>query len=438
MTAAVPAFGLQVDQNPNLAVGATGVHAIVEISAADPPAARAPDAAEVLIIDTSKSMTGEKIEQARLAAAAAVDTMRDGVFFAVVSGASTASMVFPPEPGMVRADEATRAAAMAALARLEAAGATAMSTWLRFADSLFDAAATDLRHALMLTDGQNVEGTAQLAAALAHCSGRFVCDCRGVGEDWSMTQLKQIAGALLGTWKPIAQPDQLAGDFREVLSRSMRKRVGDVVLRVRKPPVARIVYLARVRPDIEELTALGVESGDGRVVEFPIGSWGEEVRAYDLRMELAQRDLRIETDTLGRAAGVEVVLPASAPGADPVVAARGSVLVTWTGNVALSGRINEKVAGYSGQQELARAVNDAVRAWDEQREPKATRLLGRAVALAHELGRFDVLEHLSRIAEIEDPAAGRVRARPHGQVQRRYVYESTWLSEQSRPMDGAK
>jgi uncharacterized protein YegL len=436
VTADPPTFGLQVDQNPNLAVGAHRVHAILEISAS--AGHSAPDAAEVVIIDTSSSMIGEKIEQARLAAAAAVDSLRDGVFFAVVSGASIATVVYPPQAGMVRADPATRAEAKVALAALEARGATAMSTWLRLAHELLGSCPAELKHALMLTDGQNVEGTAHLAAALKACAGQFGCDCRGVGEDWSMTQLKQIAGVLLGTWKPIAEPERLSEDFRKVMAASMRKRVAGVVLRVRKPPVARIAYFGRVLPDIEDLSDKGVEREGGRVVEFPIGSWGAEVRAYDLQIVLEQADLRIETGTLGRAAGVEVVLPAPEPDAAPLVAARGSVLVTWTRNAVLSSRINERVAGYTGQQELALAVNQAVRAWDAQQEQEAAKLLGHAVALAYRLGREDVLEQLSQLAEIEDPAAGLVRPRPRGQVPRRHIHDSAWLSEQSRPVDGGQ
>jgi len=431
MTTDVPSFVLRVEQNAHLAVGARTVHAILEVSAVDPRAAAGgppPDAAEVIIIDRSGSMSGRKMKQALLAAAAAVDVLRDGVFFAIVAGQSSAQVVYPAEPVMVRASERTRAEAKRALRGVTTAGGTSMSTWLTLAELLLSTCPAPLKHAIMLTDGQNTEGTALLTGALSTCAGRFVCDCRGVGDDWSLTQLKEIAGALLGSWKPIASPDQLSDDFRSLMAASMRKRVSGVTLRVRPNRAATLTHLARVLPSIEELTDKGVPVQEGRAFEFPLGSWGVEERAYDLRLDLAQQDLNIENDTQGRAARVEVLVP-SADGGSAVVAGE-SVLVAWSTDAALSGLINEAVAGYSGQEELAQVVNRAVQAWDEQASDVGV-LLGRAVALAHRLGRDDLLEQLSRMAFIEDPAAGLVRPRPRGEVERGVLHQSSWLSEQS-------
>src|SRR6266545_4641126 len=51
----------------------------------------------------------------------------------------------------------------------------------------------------MLTDGKNQHETAeQLAMVLRACEGRFLCDTRGVGEDWSGSELRTVASALLG------------------------------------------------------------------------------------------------------------------------------------------------------------------------------------------------------------------------------------------------
>ena len=427
MSTDAPNFTLTVDQNPHLAVGVRTVHAIVEVRSTEAQVASAagpPDAAEVIILDRSSSMSGRKIEQARAAAAAAIDVLRDGVYFAVVAGQSTAMQVYPPKGPMVRAGKETRTAAKRALRHVRADGGTRMSSWLRLALGLFDGCPADLKHAVMLTDGHNIERPDLLAGALEECRGRFVCDCRGVGDEWSLTQIKEITGALLGDWKPIAAAEQLADDFRAVMARSMDKRVTDVKLRVRCAPTATVTHFARVMPTIEELTDKGVPQGNGRVLEFPLGSWGTEERAYDLRIDLSQQELQIEDDTRAKAAAVEIVVPA--PGGGSVVAARGSVFAEWTVDVALSGRINEAVAGYSGQEELAKVVNGAIRAW-EQGAADVTEQLGRAVQLAHRLGRDDVLEHLSRAADIEDPETGRVRPLPPRNVPRSDLHLSSWL-----------
>lgn len=434
MTQEAPAFTLAVDQNPYLAVGARAVHAIVRIAAvaatADAPAAgEPPTAAEVVIIDKSSSMTGMKITEACRAAAAAVEVVRDGTYFAVIAGQSDAEQVYPARGGMVRATSRTRAAATRALAAVKAEGGTHMSTWLRLADRLLTGSPAELKHALMLTDGQNIEGDAPLRDALRACEGHFVCDCRGVGEDWSPNQLRQIARTLRGGWKPVAAPEHLAEDFQSVMAVSMRKRVADVRLRVNLAPGARVVYFARVAPAIEDLSDKAIPS-DGRVVEFPLGSWGDETQDYDLRIDVGQDDLKVENETKSSAGFLAVVIPAAAGAA--TVAAKAKVLARWTTDIRKSAQINGTVAIYTGQQELAKAVNDGIDAWDHER-PDAAEKLGKAIALAYRDPKkySGLLEHLSGIAEFDDPANGLVTPKPRNQVRREHVIWSTYLSEQS-------
>ena len=437
MSIDLPTFTVRVDHNPFLAVDARSVHAVLQIAAG--PAqigGNAPSLAEVIVIDTSSSMAGTKIAEAKRAAAAAVHALRDGTLFALVAGNTTALPVYPAEAAMAVADSATRAAAADALDRVAAGGGTYLSTWLRCADRLLVDAPVELRHALLLTDGQNIEGEQPLKEALTACAGRFVCDCRGIGANWSPEQLKQIARSLNGGWKPISEPEHLTEDFEEVMNRSTRKQVADVTLRVRVAPGARIARLARVMPDIEDLTDKGCAT-DGKI-DFPLGSWGAEVCDYHLRIDVALEELtfkpgRGEKASVGK---LEVLLP----GADgrPTAVAHGSVKVRWTTDIRRSAQINPRVAGYTGQEELARAVNDAISAWDRE-SPDMGEKLGRAVALAHEIGRDDLLEHLAVLADIEDAAAGRVTPKQRAAVKREHVFMTSWLSEQSRPVnsDGA-
>ena len=61
------------------------------------------------------------------------------------------------------------------------------------------------RHAILLTDGINQHETPeQLDAAIEAARGRFQCDCRGVGADWQVAEVRRIATALLGSVDLIA------------------------------------------------------------------------------------------------------------------------------------------------------------------------------------------------------------------------------------------
>src|SRR2546429_9399585 len=67
-----------------------------------------------------------KMSQAKVATAAAIDVVRDGVGFAVVAGTSTAWPVFPPDGSMAVASPSSRAAAKQAVGALRANGGTAL------------------------------------------------------------------------------------------------------------------------------------------------------------------------------------------------------------------------------------------------------------------------------------------------------------------------
>ena len=114
-------FTVDVDQNQYLPEDGREVSAIVTVTAgADAaglsgsgPAAGEPGSAEIIIIDCSGSMEypHTKIAEARAATAAAVDVVRDGVWFAVIAGTERAWPVFPADGSMARADASSRAAA---------------------------------------------------------------------------------------------------------------------------------------------------------------------------------------------------------------------------------------------------------------------------------------------------------------------------------------
>jgi von Willebrand factor type A domain len=426
-------FALRVDSNPYLTVGEHTVNAIIQVAAAEPDpdmAGGAPLAAEIIIIDASTSMTGSRIEEARRAASAAVDVVRDGAYFAVIAGHASAELVYPPGPVMVAASARSRAAAKRRIEKVTAGGTTNMSTWLGLADTLLSGCPAQIKHAIMLTDGHSTDAGGALAATLQACQGRFVCDCRGVGDSWRDDELRQIAHALRGTWAPVAAPEDLADDFRAVLTASMAKRVPDVRLRIRLAGQARVSYFAQVMPSIEDLTGKGVVVDGGQAVEFPLGHWGAQVHDYHLRLEASQRDLRIETGARIRAARIEVLLPSS--GQNP--AASAPVAVQWTTDLVLSSPINPRVAGYSDQEEVASAVNAGLSAW-RNGEPDAEKKMGLAVRLAHQARHKDLLERLSAIAERVSPAEGVIKLRRYEQISQADVLWASYLSEQSRYVD---
>ncbi|HVW42874.1 MAG TPA: VWA domain-containing protein [Amycolatopsis sp.] len=395
-------FQIEVYQNEYLPQGAAEVNAIVTVtsSGSAAPAGDTP-AAEVIIVDCSGSMDHPrtKMAAAKRATAAAIDTLRDGVAFAVISGTDIAQLVYPERLGMVAASAMSRAEAKAAVERLYADRGTAMGEWLLLAKQVFATQASTLRHAILLTDGKNVhERASKLERVLGQTSGEFTCDCRGVGTDWEVRELRKISEALLGTVDIVAEPEDLEDDFRAMTAAAMGKEVADVALRVWTPQGATVKFVKQVEPTLLDLTARRTEAA-ARSGDYPTGSWGAESRDYHVCVQVPPAGIGDKM----LAARVSLV----APGGD--VLGKGQVIAIWTDDTALSTKISPEVAHYTGQAELASAIEEGMEAQRKGDVETATAKLGRAVALAHESGHGDTAKLLSKVVDVVDPARGTVR-----------------------------
>lgn len=398
-------FTADVYQNEFLPDGGTDVNAIVTVTCRGAGAAGqtgAGDAGEIVIVDTSGSMGRTKLEAAKIAAAAAVDQVLDGTWFAVVAGSHQAYLAFPPVrtgAGMVRMDRATRHAAHQAIAQFRSDGGTAMGTWLTLAGRLFDSVPMlAQRHAILLTDGENHNETPQqLSAAIAGVTGRFQCDCRGVGVDWQVEELRRIAQALLGTVDIIPDPGQMQPVFAELMQRSMSRGVAAASLRVWAPQGAQVLFVRQVAPTVEDLTARHTPVNP-LTGAYPTGSWGDESRDYHVSVRLAARGLGQEQ----LAARVQLVVAEQA-------VAQGLVKARWSDDDSLTTRINPEVAHYTGQTELADAIQQGLAAKAAGDEETATTRLGRAVQLAAATGNEEATSRLRKVVEIDDPDTGTVR-----------------------------
>ena len=71
--------------------------------------------------------------------------------------------------------------------------------------------------------------------------------------------------------------------------------------------------------------------------------------------------------------------------------------------------MNRHVAHYTGQAELAQAIQDGLEARKAGDEDTATARLGRAVALAHGSGNEDTANLLAEVVDVIDPATGTIR-----------------------------
>ncbi len=394
-------FDAQVYQNEYLPRRSSEVNAIVTVTATGgngPGGGRSPAAAEIIIVDCSGSMKNN-MHAARRATAAAIDALRPGVAFAVIAGDHRARVAYPRTEHLTAATADTRAAAKRAVSGLKAGGGTAIGSWLSLANRLFAQYPGAIRHAILLTDGRNESETpAELATVLAACAGGFTCDCRGVGTSWSVEELRTVATALLGTVDIVARPSGLAADFTRLMTHAMGKAVAGVTLRVWTPQGAAVRFMKQVAPDVCDLTGAGSAAAVPQSRDYPTGSWGAESRDYHLCVTVTPG--QVGEEMLAARVGVVV---------DGSVHAKGLVRALWTDEEALSTRIDPQVAHYTGQAELAQAIQEGLQARKDGDVVTATARLGRAVALAAESGHADTARLLRQVVEVDDPVTGTVR-----------------------------
>ena len=403
------AFRAKIFQNQFLPQGADEVHAIVNVTHGEisgDVGAAAPARAGLalgILIDCSGSMGehgGERMHHAKSAVRQLIRLLPEDCAFFVVAGSDQATLLCP----LTHADAAGKKAADASVAALLASGGTKMSFWLAEALRQFPAGTDTVRHALLLTDGKNDPNDAHdLEQTLTACEGCFQCDARGVGVDWQPAQLRQISGTLLGTVDIIPEPAGIAADFQAILEKAMGRAVSEATLRLWTPQGAVVKYCKQVSPEIVDLTDRArVGPASPQVRDYPTGAWGNEARDYHLCIQ-------VKPGAVGQkmlAGRVSLLV-----GKDGGKAAEGQVLAVWTDDEARSAVIDREVAHYTGQGELAQAIQEGLHARQNGDEDLATRKLGRAVQLAAESGNEATTKLLRNVVEVVDEKEGTVKLR---------------------------
>jgi hypothetical protein len=400
-------FSSTVYQNEFLPDQGTDVHAIVSVECDEAGTAGQTgqgDVGEVIIVDTSGSMAGSRIEMAKRAALVACDTILDGTWFAIIAGTHQAYLAYPrvtSGPGMVLMDQRTRQAAKQAISAFRADGGTAIGSWLLLARQLFASIGTLAgRHAILLTDGEDYNETpTQLDTAIRQCIGQFQADCRGIGVDWKVSEVRKIAQALLGSVDIIPDARDLPAVMGALIQQAMSRGVADAQLRVWIPQDAQILFVRQVSPTVEDLTHRG-QAINPLTMGYPTGAWGDETRDYHIAVRLPAKSVGQEQ----LAARVQLAVGAQ-------VLTQGLVKARWSADPTLTAQISPEVAHYTGQTELATANQEGLAARAAKDERTATVKLGRAVQLAAQTGNEEATAKLLRVVEVQDAATGTIRLR---------------------------
>jgi hypothetical protein len=398
------AFKIEAFQNKFLSPGAARVDAIVSVTA-DASLQAARELVVGFIIDKSGSMANGRIEGVQVAVAKAISMLADGTWFFVVAFDGNAYVIVRE----TQANAQSKQWAAGLVSQVQAGGGTAMSTGLRAARSIFERAPNAIRQAVFLTDGKNEgEKAAAVAEELGHCAGVFECDCWGVGTDWQVGEVQAVAQGLLGHASLIPSPEGVEAAFRGAMEKASGKALKDVRFRLWTPQGASIAFVKQVNPTIEDLTAKARVISP-QVREYMTGSWGGG----------ETRDFHVTVDVKAGKAGEEMLAARPSVAFAESTAAgwvekeekapEARIFATWTADETLSSRLDQTVAHYTGQDELAAAIQKGLELREQGQEAQATQLLGRAVKIAHASNNTEMTQRLARVVEVVDAGSGTVR-----------------------------
>jgi hypothetical protein len=398
-------FKVEAFQNKFLSPGQNRVDAILTVTAGQDVQTAATNLVVGFIIDKSGSMAGERIESVKAAVGRAIAMLPETAWFFVVGFDSSSQLVVPA----VQATAQNKEQAAWTLRNLTAGGGTAMSTGLAAAKSIFERAPNAIRQAIFLTDGKNEsEAAGNVTAMLQACEGMFQVDCWGVGTDWRVGEVQEIARALLGKASLVPEPAGIDAAFRVAIEKASSKSLKDVRLRMWTPVGASVVFVKQVNPTIEEMTDKA-KVVSPQVREYMTGAWGAG-EARDFHVAIDVKGGKVNDEMLAARPSI-VYLEAGGGGwvEQEVKPAEARLFATWTADDSLSSRIDNHVAHYTGQDELANAIQQGLELREKGDEAAATQLLGRAVQIAHQSNNAEMTQRLKKVVEVVDPSNGTIR-----------------------------
>ena len=405
-------FKIETYLNTFLPVGSTRVDAVFSIASdGSVPVTTRPKTIIGFIVDNSGSMddrcggnsNNKKIHEAKTALRLSIDMLTEDQQFFVILFNSSSKVIIGP----CFANRENKHQSHEIIQRIEANGGTCMSAALALArEQITRIGEGAVCQVYFLTDGQNNDGdNSPLRSEVLRCAGKFQAHCRGVGTDWSPSQLRVIAEGLLGTVDIIARPEKLKEDFENTLKSMTSKTISEVRLELFTPKLSKITMFKQGYPTEIDLTSK-LRQKNERTSDFLLGSWGSDIQEYCATFEVVPGE-----------AGQEVlVCRPKLIYIDPLTGQNKeipstNVTVKWTEDVSLSARINEQVAHYTGQAEKAKAIQEGLEALAKQDIDVATVKLGRAMKLATESGDEGTVKRLRQVVDVVDADAGTVKVK---------------------------
>ena len=393
-------FKIDSYYNPHLNLGTNRLDTVLSITATEIDAVKQ-NVNKVFgyMLDKSGSMDEKgKILSAKLALRQQIDMLSEDDYFFIVTFDNNSELLIP----LTLATKENKKIAHELVQKIHPSGGTVMSKALIKAKDEFAKAGACIAYAQFVTDGQNDNSdTIPMDKAIEKCKGLFQVDAWGIGTDWDTVLLKKIANSLMGSADAVPNSERLEDVFKQALTKAISKGIADVKLRLQTPKTSKIISIKQQMPEILDLNKF-IHKLDEKNIDIPLGSWSNETRDYYIVSEIEVQEENEEMMVFRP----KIVYTING---QEVIVDGDRVIVTWSSNEGLTTRLNDQVAHYNGQQEIAESIKEGLEAKNRGDYETATVLLGKAMKLANDSNNEEVTQRLKKVVDIVDVNEGTVR-----------------------------
>jgi len=389
------AFSFKSYYNPYISPTANSFWGVVSVAANETPTQTQATAIS-LICDVSGSMQGAKFNGMIETVESLLMTAPNDLALNVVVFDNHAHEILPLTQVQANTDRNNLVQIFRrSLRQFSIFGGTSMSLGIMQAITSQSVARGDLsRYGIFLTDGQNTEPEAQLAAAVKRAAetGMHLC-AYGYGNDWDPKQLTKIAEITQG-WMPkaVPNPSDLQQEFSALVNRMSKTVATDVALQLWTPTGARILSLAQAYPQFVKGEAAATGDGHTWVVPVPPMS-SKDHRDYLVHLELASVGARMV------AVRPSVVYVASGQKIEEKGDQDAWIILQQSSDSTQLAQINPVVAGYLGQGQLADATRAMTAALDAGDRNAAEQHRTEALGIAQTTGNKQMTQILQDAAK---------------------------------------
>lgn len=337
-----------------------------------------------IVLDCSGSMGGPKIRAAREGAIKVIQELDEQFSFVVITFNDKARVIYGPAEGI----HGHKQRAIQAIQNLDADGGTSMSSALQAVIGSFDPYREWARTVLFLTDGQNGDRKPAFLQSVEHCvHERISIYAWGVGADWNADELRALAERTHGSADIIPRPEQIETAFRQTFNQIRQTALTNVRLAIWTPEEVTVQQIEQAFPTMVKLD-IQPDGANPRQQIISLGSFSTgERREFLINLNIKPhepgRQYMIMRPSIKYVDAQRTEMEERGP--------RESWLaVEWTFDVGLAAKINERVAHYTREGELAELITQGTEARTRGNLQQAAALLGQALDMSEQVQNEEI------------------------------------------------